>query len=239
MTMIETNDNPFVTDALIETLAAYDRYAQLPVPSLTALVLAGTPRPLQPGEVILEEGKPSASVFIVVRGRLKMTRALANGRSALLALFSPGDPIGISVLGGRESNANVIALESSVCLDIPNRKLLAAMSADSRLLGDVLAVFSEHAAECRNCVVEAAFSRVESRFALLFMKLSDSVGQARGQATFVPVPLSRQDLADMAGTTIETAIRVMSRWGKAGIVETRDEGFMLKDRTALEAICGD
>jgi CRP-like cAMP-binding protein len=50
------------------------------------------------------------------------------------------------------------------------------------------------------------------------------------------MPLSRQELADMVGTTIETAIRIMSRWGKEGVVRTEKEGFLVADRGALESI---
>ena len=48
--------------------------------------------------------------------------------------------------------------------------------------------------------------------------------------------LSRQDLADLTGTTIETCIRIMSRWGKEGTVRTEKEGFVLLDRSALEKL---
>lgn len=238
MSQTAPGNEPLVTDALIETLADVGRYADLPLASLTTLVIAGTPRAVQAGETILEEGKPSPSVFILVRGRLKMNRALANGRSVLLAIFNPGDPIGIAVLGGRESEATVTAIEPSVCLEIPNRNLLAAMSADPRLLADLLAVFTENVAECRNCVVEATFSRVEPRLAMLFLKLADSIGDADEHGTRIPVPLSRQEVADMTGTTIETSIRILSRWGKTGVVETREDGFLLRDRDALEKIRG-
>ncbi len=234
--MIEISTKPFVKDALIETLAAHDRYASMPTSSLFALVAAGTPRSLRPDEAILEEGQRSLSVFVLLQGRLKMTRATANGRHALLALFSPGDAIGLSALGGRVSRVTVTAIQSSVCLDIPSRKLL---SANPQLLGDFLAVFTEHVAECRNCLVESTFSRVEPRFARLFLKLGGSVGQVRGEGVFIPVPLSRLDLADMTGTTIETSIRIMSRWAKAGFVQTSKDGFLLKDRPALAKICGD
>ena len=57
--------------------------------------------------------------------------------------------------------------------------------------------------------------------------------QERG-GTFVPLALSRQELADMTGTTIETAIRIMSRWGKDEIVRTEKDGFVLLDRRTLE-----
>lgn len=237
--LIENGQASLVTDALIASLATHDRYAKLPTSSLTTLVLAGTSRPLQPGDTVLSEGLSSSSVYIVLRGRFKMTRSLTNGRTALLALYNPGDPFGISALGGRASDATVTALESSVCLDISCHKLLAGMSANTQLLGDLFSVFTEHAAECRNCLVEGAFSRVEPRLARLLLKLGDSVGRARGNSTFIPVPLSRQDLADMAGTTIETSIRIMSRWGKSAVVSTRADGFLLQDRKALAAICAD
>jgi CRP/FNR family transcriptional regulator len=48
--------------------------------------------------------------------------------------------------------------------------------------------------------------------------------------------LSRQELADMIGTTIETTIRIMSRWGKENIVRTEKDGFILLDRNALESL---
>jgi CRP/FNR family transcriptional regulator len=48
--------------------------------------------------------------------------------------------------------------------------------------------------------------------------------------------LSRQELADMVGTTIETAIRIMSRWGAENIVHTEKNGFLIRDRDALDAI---
>ena len=50
----------------------------------------------------------------------------------------------------------------------------------------------------------------------------------------LPIRLSRQELADLAGTTLETAIRIFSRWHKAGVLETVADGFLLLDRAALE-----
>jgi CRP/FNR family transcriptional regulator len=56
---------------------------------------------------------------------------------------------------------------------------------------------------------------------------------------FVPLSLSRQELADMTGTTIETCIRIMSRWGKQEVVRTEKDGFVVLNRAPLEAVAGD
>jgi len=53
---------------------------------------------------------------------------------------------------------------------------------------------------------------------------------------FIPMVLTRQELADLTGTTIETCIRLMSRWGKESILETEKDGFVLADRAALESL---
>jgi CRP/FNR family transcriptional regulator len=70
------------------------------------------------------------------------------------------------------------------------------------------------------------------------LKLADDVGRPEERGTFVPVHLSRQELADLTGTTVETCIRIMSPWDKSGVVETRDQGFLIRERALLEEIAG-
>jgi CRP/FNR family transcriptional regulator len=62
------------------------------------------------------------------------------------------------------------------------------------------------------------------------------MGQQRPDGVFIPLVLSRQEIADMIGTTIETSIRIMSRWGKQDIVHTDKDGFLVIDRAALDAL---
>ncbi len=62
------------------------------------------------------------------------------------------------------------------------------------------------------------------------------MGRPDAEGVFIPMSLSRQDLADLTGTTIETCIRIMSRWGKQRVVATEKDGFRLIDRDALERL---
>ena len=75
--------------------------------------------------------------------------------------------------------------------------------------------------------------RVEVRLAQLFLRLARTAGRRRGGATFIPIRLSRQELADSAGTTIETCIRLMSRWDKQRFVLTNPDGFLVSDLESL------
>ena len=90
--------------------------------------------------------------------------------------------------------------------------------------------------ELTNRLTELSGGRVEGRLARFFLKLAQDMGQMRPEGTFIPLALSRQELADMIGTTIETSIRIMSRWGKDDIVRTEKDGFVVVDRSALETV---
>jgi CRP/FNR family transcriptional regulator len=65
--------------------------------------------------------------------------------------------------------------------------------------------------------------------------LADQIGRPGPDGLFIPLALSRQELADLTGTTIETSIRIMSRWGKDEVLRTQKDGFVVLDRAALEA----
>lgn len=69
----------------------------------------------------------------------------------------------------------------------------------------------------------------------LLAKLATETGVPLDEGTLIPVRLTRQELADLTGTTVETCIRIMSRWKKSGEVETRDKGFWLPPGSDLSA----
>jgi CRP/FNR family transcriptional regulator len=74
---------------------------------------------------------------------------------------------------------------------------------------------------------------VEVRGARLFLTLSERMGQPREDGIFIPLALSRQELADLLGTTLETTIRLMSRWQKENVVMTERDGFLVPVMDAL------
>jgi CRP/FNR family transcriptional regulator len=77
---------------------------------------------------------------------------------------------------------------------------------------------------------------VEYRAARLFSTLAQRAGQRRDGGIFVPLHLSRQEIAELVGTTVESAIRLMSRWQKEGVVETEPEGFLIRRIESLREL---
>ncbi len=202
-----------------------------------ALAELGELRWIEDEESALAEGDLAESFFVLISGRVKMSRSLSNGRNLVLALFNPGDLFGTAAaLAGQTCDASLVALERSLCLEIRRDDLFALFEEKPELVGEVLPLLSRQLVECKNCIVELMSYRVEIRLARLMVKLADSVGHRTEGGLFIPIPLSRQELADMVGTTIETSIRVMSRWGKEGLVATAADGFLVRDREALRQL---
>lgn len=190
------------------------------------------------GETLFEEGDPSDHFLIVTAGRIKVFKVTPDGRHLILEIFGPGDPVGaVAVYEERPYPATAIALEAAEAVAIPRREFFALLDAHPTLVRGLLLAMSRRLVELTLRLSELTGGRVESKIARLFLKLGENLGEpAADGALFIPLPLSRQELADLIGTTIETTIRTMSRWGKDGIVETRSDGFTILDRDALEAL---
>jgi CRP/FNR family transcriptional regulator len=132
--------------------------------------------------------------------------------------------------------ATAIALEPMSGLLVRTAPFMALLEEHPSLVRGLLKTFTRRIVDLAQRIGEIAGARVEARFAQLFLKLAERMGQPRGTGIFIPLALTRQELADLTGTTIETCIRLMSRWGKDGVVETLKDGFLLADRPVLEAL---
>jgi CRP-like cAMP-binding protein len=202
-----------------------------------ALARIAVPRKFFPDDEILAQGEETSSFFVLVSGRAKMARYLESGRTVILSLFGPSDLFGaVAALGGQMCDAAVIALEPTVCLEVRRDALFQLFGRQPQLIADLLPVLTRQLVECKNCIVELSCYRVEFRLAQVFIKLAETMGKPQNGGTFIGIDLSRQEVADLVGTTIETCIRIMSRWNKEGLLLTQDDGFFLPDRAALEAV---
>ena len=126
-------------------------------------------------------------------------------------------------------------MEYTSLISVPRRELFALLAANPMLARGLLLGLTRRMIELARKLAERS-NRVEYRIARFFITLADRIGRREGASHRIPVVLSRQEIADMVGTTQETAIRIMSRWGKDGVIRTEDDGFLIADRAALETI---
>jgi CRP/FNR family transcriptional regulator len=215
-------DVPAATAEMLRTSAFFRRLSHEDRERVAQVTRVATyPR----GAVIFAEDEPSNDFYVVVSGRVKVYKMTPSGKDVILEIFGAGDPLGA-----------VAALEPVTCLIIGRDAFFTLLEHHPSLVRGLLLGLTHRLVELTARIAELTGGRVEPRFARLFLKMATDIGQPRGDHTFVPMPLSRQELADMTGTTIETAIRIMSRWSKHDIVRTDKDGFTILDREELAAL---
>ena len=189
------------------------------------------------GETVFAEGDPPDHFCTVVTGRVKVSKMTPSGKDVILEIFGAGDPLGaVAAYDGHPFPASAVAIEDSQVLLVPRHAFFALLEKHPTLVRGLLSGLTHRLAEMAFRLAELTGGRVEPRFARLFLKLAQEQGRPDRGGTFIPVALSRQELADMTGTTIETSIRIMSRWGKQRIVVTEKDGFLVLNRGELETL---
>lgn len=224
-----------------------DDWAGVRAPFLDALSAAdrqrllsrATVRRLRRGQAAWEFGTTPTEFLFVVRGRVKLVNATAEGREAIVDLRTQGQLLcsGATCVAAPYCCTAIAQVGGVEVVTVPRADLLALLedspAAAQAFLRDVGACTM---ALCHR-VEDLTSGSVERRLAMLLLRLTDRLGVARGDGMlWVPVALSRQDLADMCNAAVESAIRAMSRLSKNGIVDTRPGGFLVRDRAALAAL---
>jgi CRP/FNR family transcriptional regulator, nitrogen oxide reductase regulator len=188
-------------------------------------------------ERIFDEGDGSDELPVIVRGRVKIFKTTPGGKDVILEIFGPGDPLGaVAVYERRPYPASAVALDDTVCVMVPRDAFFVLLEQYPSLVRGLLLGLTQRLVELTNRIAELTGGRLEPRFARLFLKMADEAGRSERNGIFIPMALSRQELADLTGTTIETCIRIMSRWGKQQIVTTEKDGFVVLDRRTLETL---
>jgi CRP/FNR family transcriptional regulator len=217
---------PFSAIPVLSSLTEDDRRALEPLCELRAY---------EKGATIFEEGGPANDIYFLFLGRVKIVKT-AGDRDLILEILGPGEPVGaVAVYERRPFPATAVTLEPSGVISIPSREFFSLIEKRPEITRRLLAGLTLRLMALNRRMADMTGS-VEYRIARLLSTLAERAGQKSEHGVFIPIALSRQDIADLVGTTIETAIRVMSRWQKEGVIETEKKGFRILDPTALAAL---
>ena len=217
---------PFDSIPLLSALRKDDRDAVAPLCRV---------RGYEKGETIFREGEPADRIHFVVLGRVKIVKS-AGGRDVILEILGPGEPVGaVAVFERKPFPAGAVTIEGTSILSIPEREFFQLLETRPEMMRRLLAGLTYRLIMVNKRLADMTGS-AEYRAARLFLTLSDRVGTPSEGGTFIPLALSRQEIADLIGTTLETAIRLMSRWQKDGIVLTEKTGFTLPNVNALREL---
>ncbi|HOU54331.1 MAG TPA: Crp/Fnr family transcriptional regulator [Myxococcota bacterium] len=202
---------------------------QLTSPALLRLLLEiGEDRSFRRGERLVEEGDPPALLGVVREGRVRIARLGADGRDLTLHVVGPGEAFGIiPALDGAPYPASVEAMTDGRWSRVWSRRFLEALRGDSNLALEALRTFGGRIRHLIAVGHENAMTPVPNRLASRLLEMA---------VQEVEVRLTRRELADLAGTTVETAIRITRQWERQGWVSLARGRITIRNREALASL---
>jgi CRP/FNR family transcriptional regulator len=208
-----------LTPAEIHTIAALGRLAEF-----------------ERGDHLWHEGDEAGALTVILRGRVKIVKRTPDGGSTILELFNVGEPVGaIAVYNYTPYPADAVCMEPVTLFSVDRRDYFAMLDSNPQIARGLIRELTRIAVMLTRKLEELRGMRVEARIARLFLLLGQRMGRPDGAGMVIPVPLSRQEVADLVGTTVESAIRTLSRWGRSDLVRTEESGFVVPDVARLEA----
>ena len=190
------------------------------------------------GEAVFTAGDPAEHVYLLAAGQAKAFRTTPAGQRTSLDFFGPGDVLGGLTWAGRGGYAETaVALVTTCALRIDAGAFREVMLAHPSVALGVLDVVSDRLAHARSTEQEQASTTVTERVAAGLLRLADSFGVPGDEpgTTLIQLPLTRADLAAMAGTSAESVSRTMSRLRRDGLIDSGRRWTAVLDRTGLLA----
>jgi CRP-like cAMP-binding protein len=221
------------TAATLSLLSQVPLLAGLPAADLADLAGLARAETVERDAIVFRQGDPCDRVWLLRTGQVKIVHQELDGREVILEVVSPGEVFGGAVLFMAAHPATARAMTPVETLSFSSEAYTRLLDQHPIVARKLVRMLGSRLHSMMGLQIMAG-ERVERRVAHILLKLADRVGRPEPDGTLITIPLSRQDLADMAGTTLETAIRTMSRFRVNGWVASRRGGYLLI--TDLEAL---
>ncbi len=215
-------------------------FQNLPIAALQAVSQAAFQRRVERHAFFFHQGDAATTFYILVEGRARLTEVTPEGQQLLVRFASPGEAIGsIAAMERGAHSLAAQALEDCVALAWDSAALEKLMLRFPRIALNGLRLVARRWHDLEQRYRELATERVERRMAQTLLRLVRQVGRRVERGILIDLPLTRQDLAEMTGTTLYTVSRIISRWEDEQLVETGRERILVRYPHGLTLIAED
>jgi len=186
------------------------------------------------GQTIYFAGDHATRLYIVASGKVKLLRHTDTGQDVVLDIMKSGEFFGSLSVLGEDVYSDTAQSQTAVCIlsiaaedfeDILKRFPSVALVA--------LEITASRLKAAYETIQQLSIRSVEQRIATLLLKLSEKFGEPQPDGLLIQLPLSRQDIADMTGTTPESASRVMSQFQQTALIQTGRQWVEIRDYNHL------
>lgn len=190
-----------------------------------------------PEQVIYRRGERANRLCVIASGSVKLTKVSVDGNNILVDILKQGEFFGnLDPFGSAAYGETAVAQVSSCILKIDSNNFRSILNKFPKAALDVLDILSTRLRDAQEIIKQLSSSSVENRIAYTLLKLSQKLGEEKEMGILIQIPLSRNDIAGMTGTTPETTSRIISKMQKDGIIETGRKWIAVKNIAKLEKL---
>ena len=179
---------------------------------------------------VFEEGQDAHSFFVLLHGHVRATKTTPAGEQVVVRYVAPGETFGVAMaIGLPRYPATATAVDDSVVLAWPSTTWPRLVAKFPALATNTLQTIGSRLQETHTRVVEMSTQQVERRVAHALLRLAKQSGRKVEHGIEIDFPISRQDIAQMTGTTLHTVSRILSGWESRGLIEGGRQRIVLRE----------
>lgn len=215
-------------------------FAGLTAAEIERVRSAGRRQTLSAGSFFYMQGDPASAAYLIEKGRVRLSQVTPDGQQVLLRVIGPGNMFGAVAIARIESYpVTAETAENCTVLVWPRTELITLVEQMPKLALNAIQMMAGHVQEFQDRFRELATQRVERRLARTLLRLASQAGKKTDEGVLIDLSLTRQDLAEMTGTTLYTVSRILSQWESQGLVRSGREKVILRWPHGLVTIAED
>lgn len=187
------------------------------------------------GQIIFHHGDPGGLLYILSKGKVKITHSTPDGQEAMLAIVGSGDFFGeLALLDDSPRSATAEALEPTETLTLHREDFMRFIQDNPDFSLHVLQTMARRIRRLNNQVSDIFFLDLPARLARQLLELADEHGKVSGDGIQITISLTQTDLAEMTGATRVSINKALGRFRRAGWVKVSGRRFTIINRDELQ-----
>lgn len=211
-------------------LKSLPMFAQMRDSEMDEITERATSRRYGPGSVVFGQGDAADRFFVLVHGRLRVTQVTPQGEQIVVRMINPGDLFGMARALRRTTYPGTsTAVVESVALSWPMTDWDAMVAHHPSFAASTIQTIGDRLQDAHSRIREMSTEVVERRVGHMVLRLVQQSGKREPEGIRIDFPISKQDLAEMTGTTLHTVSRILTAWEEAGLVDSGRQKLLVKD----------
>lgn len=216
-----------VSRHVVHSAPVFEKLADADLDEILSLA---TSRRYAAGEAVFRQGQDADQFYVLLHGRLRVTQVTPEGQQIIVRMVNPGDLFGIAkALRRADYPGTAMAVTDSIALGWPTAQWEGLIEHCPGLAVNAMQTIGSRLQEAHTRLREMATEEVERRVAHAVLRLAQQSGKKEEGGIRIDFPVSRQDIAEMTGTTLHTVSRILSAWESAQLVEGGRQKLLVRN----------